>query len=80
MWYLVVLKLNPSPDVNDRMPRDEAKALFELIKPIGTLAAGAWLISITYSRTTALSLDPKLNVEIMGSYRRYIGGSLLPLS
>ncbi|KAK0501362.1 hypothetical protein EDD18DRAFT_1142443 [Armillaria luteobubalina] len=39
-------------DINSRMPRNEAKALFDLIKPI------------------ALSIDPKLFVEIMGSYRR----------
>ncbi|PBK99506.1 hypothetical protein ARMGADRAFT_919392 [Armillaria gallica] len=39
-------------DINSRMPRDEAKALFDLIQPI------------------ALSIDPKLFVEIMGSYRR----------
>ncbi|KAF8994880.1 hypothetical protein BDQ17DRAFT_1251265 [Cyathus striatus] len=39
-------------DINDRMPRTEAKAIFDLIKPI------------------ALSIDSKLFVEIMGSYRR----------
>ncbi|KAJ7454997.1 DNA polymerase lambda [Mycena galericulata] len=39
-------------DINDRMPRAEAKALFELIKPI------------------ALGIDPKLEIHIMGSYRR----------
>ncbi|KAF8808330.1 hypothetical protein BYT27DRAFT_7137453 [Phlegmacium glaucopus] len=39
-------------DINDRMPRSEAKAIFDLIKPI------------------ALSIDPKLFIEIMGSYRR----------
>ncbi|KAG7439775.1 uncharacterized protein BT62DRAFT_912418 [Guyanagaster necrorhizus] len=39
-------------DINSRMPREEAKALFDLIKPI------------------ALSIDPNLFVEIMGSYRR----------
>ncbi|KAF8970645.1 hypothetical protein BDZ97DRAFT_1790287 [Flammula alnicola] len=39
-------------DINDRMPRAEAKAIFDLIKPI------------------ALSIDPKLFIEIMGSYRR----------
>ncbi|KAJ7143311.1 DNA polymerase lambda [Mycena crocata] len=39
-------------DINDRMPREEAKALFELIKPV------------------ALAIDPKLEVQIMGSYRR----------
>ncbi|TFK36111.1 hypothetical protein BDQ12DRAFT_714349 [Crucibulum laeve] len=39
-------------DINDRMPREEAKAIFDLIKPI------------------ALSIDPKLFIEIMGSYRR----------
>jgi DNA polymerase lambda len=44
-------------DINDRMPREEARALFDLIKPI------------------ALNIDPKLFVEVMGSYRRYVGGS-----
>ncbi|KAJ7832829.1 hypothetical protein B0H13DRAFT_236665 [Mycena leptocephala] len=39
-------------DINDRMPREEAKALFEVIKPI------------------ALGIDPKLEIHIMGSYRR----------
>ncbi|KAK7448434.1 hypothetical protein VKT23_013697 [Stygiomarasmius scandens] len=39
-------------DINSRMPREEARTIFELIKPI------------------ALSIDPKLFVEIMGSYRR----------
>lgn len=36
------------------MPREEVKAIFDLIKPI------------------ALSLDPRLYVECMGSYRRYV--------
>jgi DNA polymerase lambda len=44
-------------DINDRMPREEAGALFDLIKPI------------------ALNIDPKLFVEVMGSYRRYVEGS-----
>ncbi|KAF9047170.1 hypothetical protein BDZ89DRAFT_1127214 [Hymenopellis radicata] len=39
-------------DINSRMPREEARAIFDLIKPI------------------ALDIDPKLFVEIMGSYRR----------
>ncbi|KAH8092177.1 hypothetical protein BXZ70DRAFT_951513 [Cristinia sonorae] len=39
-------------DINARMPRDEARQIFELIKPL------------------ALEIDPKLFVEIMGSYRR----------
>ncbi|KAF8882840.1 hypothetical protein BD779DRAFT_905556 [Infundibulicybe gibba] len=39
-------------DINDRMPRSEATALFDLIRPI------------------ALAIDPKLFVDIMGSYRR----------
>lgn len=39
-------------DINNRMPRSEAKAVFDLIKPL------------------ALSIDSKLFVEIMGSYRR----------
>ncbi|KAF9446855.1 hypothetical protein P691DRAFT_732480 [Macrolepiota fuliginosa MF-IS2] len=42
-------------DINSRMPRNEAKAIFELIKPIGK---------------SPLSFDSKLFVEIMGSYRR----------
>jgi DNA polymerase lambda len=41
-------------DINDRMPREEAGALWALIKPI------------------IIQIDPKLFVEIMGSYRRYI--------
>ncbi|KIP05967.1 hypothetical protein PHLGIDRAFT_480151 [Phlebiopsis gigantea 11061_1 CR5-6] len=39
-------------DINARMPREEAQAIFELIKPV------------------ALSIDPKLFVDIMGSFRR----------
>ncbi|KAE9391173.1 Nucleotidyltransferase [Gymnopus androsaceus JB14] len=39
-------------DLKLRMPREEAKAIFGLIKPI------------------ALRIDPKLYIEIMGSYRR----------
>ncbi|GLB44450.1 putative DNA polymerase beta palm [Lyophyllum shimeji] len=39
-------------DINQRMPREEAKEIFGLIKPI------------------ALDIDPKLFIEIMGSYRR----------
>ncbi|KDR78241.1 hypothetical protein GALMADRAFT_1309526 [Galerina marginata CBS 339.88] len=39
-------------DINNRMPRAEAKEIFDLIKPI------------------ALSIDSKLFIEIMGSYRR----------
>ncbi|KAJ3501191.1 hypothetical protein NLJ89_g9450 [Agrocybe chaxingu] len=39
-------------DINSRMPRAEAREIFEMIKPI------------------ALSIDAKLFVEIMGSYRR----------
>ncbi|KAG6849013.1 hypothetical protein H0H93_011996 [Arthromyces matolae] len=44
--------LDTLADINNRMPREEAKQIFELIKPI------------------ALEIDPKLFVEIMGSYRR----------
>ncbi|KAJ7628623.1 hypothetical protein FB45DRAFT_918780 [Roridomyces roridus] len=39
-------------DIQERMPRTEAKALFDIIKPV------------------ALAIDPKLEIEIMGSYRR----------
>ncbi|KAJ3568687.1 hypothetical protein NP233_g5553 [Leucocoprinus birnbaumii] len=47
-----VIGLQHYDDINSRMPRSEAKAIFDLIKPL------------------ALSLDPRLFVEIMGSYRR----------
>jgi hypothetical protein len=30
--------LSLSTDINDRMPREEAKAIFDLIKPIGIVA------------------------------------------
>ena len=51
------------------MPRAEAKAIFELIRPIGM---GGWfsLLLIYKRRGLALSIDPKLFIEIMGSYRR----------
>lgn len=39
-------------DINERMPRSEAEAIYSLIEPI------------------ALSLDPKLFIRIMGSFRR----------
>ncbi|KAG9308110.1 hypothetical protein JVU11DRAFT_12542 [Chiua virens] len=39
-------------DINSRMPREEARRIFEMIKPI------------------AFSIDDKLFIEIMGSYRR----------
>jgi hypothetical protein len=29
------LNLNLAQDINDRMPREEAQALFDIIKPIG---------------------------------------------
>jgi DNA polymerase lambda len=35
---LTLSSLPLSPDINDRMPRDEAKAIFDLIKPIGDVA------------------------------------------
>jgi hypothetical protein len=56
-------------DLNERMPRDEARDIFERVKEIGraplrlTTTVHLWL-------PLALSLDPKLELEIMGSYRR----------
>ena len=51
------------------MPRAEAKAIFDLIKPIG-----GWMVSSSFliykHPGLALSIDPKLFIEIMGSYRR----------
>jgi len=39
-------------DINDRMPRAEAEAIFQHIRPL------------------ALAIDPKLSIDIMGSFRR----------
>jgi DNA polymerase lambda len=55
-------------DINSRMPREETKAIFDKIKPIGILAS--LRVSSVLMRLAALKIDPKLFVEIMGSYRR----------
>lgn len=49
------------------MPRAEAKALFDLIKPIGDFQCSRPKGRLSL---LALAIDPKLFVEIMGSYRR----------
>ena len=56
-------------DINDRMPRSEVTAIFDLIKPIGISLNndGTLKYLIVY---TALSIDPNLYIEVMGSYRR----------
>ena len=51
------------------MPREEAKAIFDLIKPIGDVVIHSF-ITLPLICIPALKLDPKLFVEIMGSYRR----------
>jgi hypothetical protein len=51
------------------MPRSEAKAIFDLIKPLGKRQA-KFIMVIAESISLALSIDSKLFVEIMGSYRR----------
>jgi hypothetical protein len=48
------LNPNVSKDINLRMPREEAGAIYDLIKPI------------------ALGIDPKLFIQIMGSFRRHV--------
>ncbi len=52
------------------MPRQEASDIFEMIKPIGeshaTTSGGIFL-----QLCSALGFDPKLSIEIMGSFRRY---------
>lgn len=53
------------------MPRDEARAIFDLIEPIGTLIIFPVQSSVL-SSYTALSIDPKLSIRIMGSYRRLL--------
>jgi DNA polymerase lambda len=64
-------RTHPDPvfkDINDRMPRQEAKAIFDLIKPIGDVV---WYTKPPLlNRILALKIDPKLFIEIMGSYRR----------
>ena len=57
-------------DINSRMPREEAGAIFELIKPIGMCLFLFPRGSVVLMIGLALGIDPKLFVEIMGSYRR----------
>lgn len=52
------------------MPREEAKELFDLIKPIGKFLYLVHLNPYFDLRFPALNIDPKLFIEIMGSYRR----------
>ncbi len=56
------------PDLNSRMPREEAKEIFDKIKEIGEHATLVPWKSLNGG--TALSMDPNLLIEIMGSYRR----------
>jgi hypothetical protein len=56
------------------MPRGEAEEIFKLIKPIGirSLTAVVRQYLIVGVIITALELDPKLFIEIMGSFRRRV--------
>ena len=56
-------------DINSRMPRSEAGDIFGLIKPIGQSLLTSMSDAIEQCHL-ALSIDPKLFIEIMGSYRR----------
>lgn len=68
--YLITFSSHPlTADINDRMPRGEAKAIFDLIKPIGIRLSNDSALECTY-RYIALSIDSNLFIEIMGSYRR----------
>ncbi|KAH8988995.1 hypothetical protein EDB86DRAFT_3047487 [Lactarius hatsudake] len=56
-------------DINTRMSREEARVIFEEIRSIG--GSSRWPSAMIYVTCfPALCLDPKLFVEIMGSYRR----------
>jgi hypothetical protein len=59
-------------DINTRMPREEASEIFGVIKSIGKRSH--WAVAEFPSDVTclALALDPKLFIEIMGSYRRSV--------
>ena len=60
-------------DINTRMPREEAGEIFGEIRSIGKHSH--WVVAdipFGCDVSPALSLDPKLFVEIMGSYRRSV--------
>jgi hypothetical protein len=60
------------------MPRNEAQELFDMIKPVGSCYSfGKHWFHHFLTCILALALDPKLSLEIMGSFRRF---SLLALS
>lgn len=52
------------------MPRGEAKDIFNLIKPIGGFFPIRVVNLFKEFIQIALALDPKLFIEIMGSFRR----------
>ena len=64
-------------DINTRMPREEARDIFEEIRSIGESSRFDRVLGPKSLLVLALSLDPKLFVEIMGSYRRSVLCSLL---
>ena len=50
-WFLYNISLSSHPfiaDINDRMPRSEAKAIFDLIKPIGICLGSINMVEYTY--------------------------------
>ncbi|KAG9101063.1 hypothetical protein FRC06_003406 [Ceratobasidium sp. 370] len=61
-------------DLQRRMPRREAAEIFERIKAVGeSPACAVYLVtwfSTTFMMLLALELDPELDIEIMGSFRR----------
>lgn len=75
-WPLVFTRIGTwmilLPDINDRMPRSEAEAIFNLIKPIGKVLRYGFSRPIDLDVTqTALKLDEHLFIDIMGSFRRF---------
>ncbi len=59
-------------DINDRMPRDEARTIFDMIERIGQWSSDHLIRNLLNYHVAALRLDPKLSIDIMGSYRRSV--------
>jgi hypothetical protein len=63
---------NAVVDINDRMPRAEAEAIFQHIRPLGRCRYLNLFMMPETEGDAALAIDPKLSIDIMGSFRRYL--------
>lgn len=66
-------------DINSRMPRAEASEIFNLIKPIGYPVSLCTSLFADGIIVAALQLDPRLFIEIMGSFRRRVSPIFSPI-